>query len=58
MLCICALDFPAKSESFEFLWYLHLKEPACVVGEQRQLCLLDFLRPSGELGAEDNDEAE
>ncbi|KAL0301693.1 UNVERIFIED_CONTAM: hypothetical protein Sradi_6446100 [Sesamum radiatum] len=42
------LDLPANSDRFEptdrllrvrptFLWYLHLNEPTCVVGEHKQL---------------------
>lgn len=40
----------------EFLWYLHLNEPACVVGEHKQLCFtLDaFLKTVGEVGVEDD----
>ncbi|KAJ8528357.1 hypothetical protein K7X08_022049 [Anisodus acutangulus] len=59
--------FPAaSSESFEptdmlvrvrpeFLWYRHLKEPTCVVGEHKQLYFtLDvFSRVVGEEGVED-----
>lgn len=39
----------------EFLWYLHLKEPTCVVGEHKQLYFtLDvFLKAVGEEGMED-----
>lgn len=63
-----AVDLAVNSDSFdptdmllrvrpEFLWYLHLKEPACVVGEHKQLCrliLADFLRPlTGEVGIEE-----
>lgn len=54
--------FPAaSSESFEptemlfrvkleVLWYLHLKEPACVVGEHKQLYFALFGWPEGEDG--------
>eukprot|EP00474_Spongospora_subterranea_P012460 CRZ12918.1 hypothetical protein [Spongospora subterranea] len=54
----------ASSESFEptdmlfrvrlaLLWYLHLKEPACVVGEHKQLYFALFGWPEGEDGIED-----
>lgn len=37
----------------ELLWYLHLKEPACVVGEHKQLYFALFGWPEGEDGIED-----
>lgn len=37
----------------ELLWYLHLKEPACVVGEHKQLYFALFDWPEGEDGIED-----
>ncbi|KAK4429212.1 hypothetical protein Salat_1221500 [Sesamum alatum] len=66
-----ALDLPANSDRFEptdrllrvspvFLWYLHLNEPTCVVGEHKQLYLLtlaDLLMPTGEVEAEEQDGA-
>lgn len=38
----------------ELLWYLHLKEPACVVGEHKQLYFALFGWPEGEDGIEDD----
>lgn len=44
----------------EFLWYLHLNEPACVVGEHMQLYFtLDaFLKAVGVEGVEDGNGCE